>query len=64
GHANAKHNAKAPAKGSKGKPKADGSKQPAPARQKDRGGVDAGLTPMRRLPRAQRDSYQDNSNEE
>lgn len=63
GHANAKHNAKAPAKG-RGKPKADGSKQPAPARQKDRGGVDAGLTPMRRLPRAQRDSYQDNSNEE
>ncbi|MGY3869632.1 DEAD/DEAH box helicase [Aeromonas crassostreae] len=65
GHANAKHNAKSTkGKAGAGKPRGDGAKKAAPARQKERGGEDAGLTPMRRLPKAQRDDYQDNSNEE
>ena len=67
GHANAKHNA---GKGQPAKPvgkrpaKGDGSKKPAPARKKEVSGEDIGFAPMRRLPKAQRGDYQDNSNEE
>ncbi|MCS3453973.1 DEAD/DEAH box helicase [Aeromonas rivuli] len=76
GHVNAKHNVKAREKAAKEqpaargkpatkpKPKAVGSKAAAPARQKERGGEDTGFAPMRRLPKTQRDGYQDNSNEE
>ena len=70
GHANAKHNAKstsdkAGAKG-KGKPAArgDAARKPAPARKREVVGEDIGFTPMRRLPKTQRDSYQDDSAEE
>ncbi|MGY3901837.1 DEAD/DEAH box helicase [Aeromonas lusitana] len=71
GHANAKHNNKAAkgkpgAKGkpAAGKPKGDAPKKPAPARKREIVGEDIGFTPMRRLPKTQRDDYQDNSNEE
>ena len=70
GHANAKHNAKSAsdksgAKG-KGKPAArgDAARKPAPARKREVVGEDIGFTPMRRLPKTQRDSYQDDSAEE
>ncbi|HDT5890538.1 TPA: ATP-dependent RNA helicase RhlE, partial [Aeromonas dhakensis] len=57
------------AKGGKGKPaagkgKGDGAKKPAPARKREVVGEDIGFAPMRRLPKAQRGDYQDNSNEE
>jgi ATP-dependent RNA helicase RhlE len=51
----------------KGKPdaaKGKGPKKPAPARKREVVGEDIGFTPMRRLPKAQRDDYQDNSSEE
>ena len=48
----------------KSKAKSDGGKKPAPARKREVVGEDIGFTPMRRLPKAQRDDYQDNSNEE
>ncbi len=63
GHANAK------GKPAAGKGKGDGAKKPAqPAQNKSRKrevvGEDIGFAPMRRLPKAQRGDYQDNSNEE
>ncbi|MFM5030428.1 DEAD/DEAH box helicase [Aeromonas rivipollensis] len=67
GHANAKSNnakGKPDAAKGKGKAKGDGSKKPAPARKREVVGEDIGFTPMRRLPKAQRDDYQDNSSEE
>lgn len=66
GHANAKHNAgksKENARGGKPAAKGDGKKA-APARKREIVGEDIGFTPLRRLPKAQRDDYQDNSNEE
>ena len=67
GHANAKSNnakGKPDAAKGKGKAKGDGPKKPAPARKREVVGEDIGFTPMRRLPKAQRDDYQDNSSEE
>lgn len=63
GHANAK------GKPAAGKGKGDGAKKPAqPAQNKSRKrevvGEDIGFAPMRRLPKAQRGDYQDNSSEE
>ncbi|RRA91873.1 DEAD/DEAH box helicase [Aeromonas veronii] len=66
GHANAKSsNAKGkPAAGKgKGKAKGDAAKKPAPARKREVVGEDIGFTPMRRLPKAMRDSYQESSDE-
>ncbi|USV59264.1 DEAD/DEAH box helicase [Aeromonas encheleia] len=66
GHANAKHNAKSAGAKGKGKPAArgDAARKPAPARKREVVGEDIGFTPMRRLPKTQRDSYQDDSAEE
>ncbi|PJG58817.1 DEAD/DEAH box helicase [Aeromonas cavernicola] len=53
----------------KGKPstanaKGESSKKPASPRKREVVGEDIGFTPMRRLPKAERDSYQDNSRAE
>ena len=72
GHANAKSNnakGKPDAAKGKGKAKGDGPKKPAQSpqnksRKREVVGEDIGFTPMRRLPKAQRDDYQDNSSEE
>lgn len=64
GHANAKSsNAKGKPAAGKGKAKGDASKKPAPARKREVVGEDIGFTPMRRLPKAMRDSYQESSDE-
>ncbi|WP_349917834.1 DEAD/DEAH box helicase [Aeromonas veronii] len=72
GHANARHNSgkNGAGKGQSAKPagkrpaKGGSSKPVAPARKKEVRGEDTGFAPLRRLPKAQRDDYQDNSNEE
>lgn len=64
GHANAKNsNAKGKPAAGKGKAKGDAAKKPAPARKREVVGEDIGFTPMRRLPKTMRDSYQDSSEE-
>lgn len=64
GHANAKSsNAKGKPAAGKGKAKGDAAKKPAPARKREVVGEDIGFTPMRRLPKAMRDSYQESSDE-
>lgn len=63
GHANAKGNAKGKPATGKGKAKSDAPKKPAPARKREVVGEDIGFTPMRRLPKTMRDSYQDSSDE-
>ena len=64
GHANAKSsNAKGKPAAGKGKAKGDASKKPAPARKREVVGEDIGFAPMRRLPKAMRDSYQESSDE-
>ncbi|MGL5975411.1 MAG: ATP-dependent RNA helicase RhlE, partial [Aeromonas sobria] len=63
GHANAKSNAKGKPAAGKGKAKSHAPKKPAPARKREVVGEDIGFTPMRRLPKTMRDSYQDSSDE-
>ncbi|MGL5305414.1 MAG: DEAD/DEAH box helicase, partial [Aeromonas veronii] len=69
GHANAKSsNAKGKPAAGKGKAKGDASKNPAQSpqnksRKREVVGEDIGFAPMRRLPKAMRDSYQESSDE-
>jgi ATP-dependent RNA helicase RhlE len=69
GHANAKSsNAKGKPAAGKGKAKGDASKNPSQSpqnksRKREVVGEDIGFAPMRRLPKAMRDSYQESSDE-